>query len=931
MSTAGEQKNVWHYYGESSWTVVFVHGFLSNSNSCWRNASSHITWPELIDRDERLGRPNIFLADYSTRANCPEIGFKEHAEELFSYLSSDLNGLPAPIDESFIVFVCHSAGGIVTREMIDRNWESFKGKTIGLVLVASPTLGSKYASGLRLVSWLFRNQLGGQLPYRHKDLLNLHGRFKVRLESQPGDPEIFGVEFFEQFFPLGPQWFRPLPPLVHRHSSGKYFKHSRMLPGTTHSETAKPSDLRHTTHVSFLEFYERDISKRLKATTQTMPSRRGISVNARNNLGHRTNQQVVGRRDLLLYVKNLLHRGNRHYIVLLEGIGGVGKTTIAEEIAYHFIDNYTELPFEERFEAVVWISARKQELLPTGKHTTREDSSNLKDLFREVAFAMDQRDILELPIDQQASAIRNELAKHRSLIVVDNFETVEDLKLEQFISELPRPTNVIITSRRRFPSSVSVPILPFDFDDSLSLVQELSNQRNIELTDKNQENLAKLSGGIPLAVIWMLSLLSRGIELDIVAAQMSSGDNELCRFCFDEVVASVNHDQALNLLNAVSLFQNPVDKALAFEVAGLSMSDVKTHETLAELEDVKLVERSSGSLFLLPITRSYVLFRLQSAPEELERLLLKWEELIVKSASPYATVDWIWKDLRPLKTTGQHIAQCFEWALESDRVNTAIQLAPALEFFYDLTGEWTRRLEMNLVVVSLSRLAGDKKGMFIALRNLCGLYSQKGEFDKAIIAMEEGLTIAELCGETAWKCKALVSLAGANRRQGNYVVAKGFCDSARKIAEQSVSVSSRAIIASIEYEQGKIARDTEDWTEARRLFSATRDSFGGADKSNFDISRAWGVLANWAHVEAKIGDPTAARSAFLQCIDHCRNVGSKGSLSTLLLRLGELDALYSRPAEAKASLMESLELSTELGMIREISEARRLLLDLEST
>jgi hypothetical protein len=106
--------NIWYEYQGASSTLIFVHGVLSDSASCWFNKDNKAYWPELTLTDPRLPKLNVFLGGYYTAIDSGEYDVHNCAEELFSALKRvDLSGRPGPFDSPHLVFVCHSLGGIM--------------------------------------------------------------------------------------------------------------------------------------------------------------------------------------------------------------------------------------------------------------------------------------------------------------------------------------------------------------------------------------------------------------------------------------------------------------------------------------------------------------------------------------------------------------------------------------------------------------------------------------------------------------------------------------------------------------------------------------------------------------------------------------------------------------------------------------------------
>lgn len=261
--------NFWYLCNESDTVFLFVHGIFSDSQSCWlysnsRQQKENQYWPDLVKEDKRLQSPSIFMAGYSTSLTSGDLTFKDAAQEIFDALQLvDSQGRQPPIQREKLIFICHSTGGIVIRYLLERHQDLFKDKAIGLVLIASPSLGSIYANHLNLLARFYNQQLGLQLQWGGENIEDLDDRFKDLVYSRR-IPRLTGVEAYEHFFILRKQWLpkwieRWVPnrkKLVDKLSAGRYFGSPRLLPNTDHFSTVKPDGLDHPAHLLLLNFFD---------------------------------------------------------------------------------------------------------------------------------------------------------------------------------------------------------------------------------------------------------------------------------------------------------------------------------------------------------------------------------------------------------------------------------------------------------------------------------------------------------------------------------------------------------------------------------------------------------------------------------------------------------------------------------------------------
>lgn len=249
------ENNTWHIFDSTTDTAfVFVHGFFSSSKSCWTNTKSDVFWPDLITQDSRIPKVSIFLGGYFTDADSGTYGVRECSGELFDALRrQSQNGEKAPLSFKKIVFICHSLGGIVVRYMLECYREHFSEHKIGLVLMASPSIGSDYADRLFKVAAFYRNRTGQQLRMNSEILTDLDGRFKSFINSRPHDT-FFGIEGVEHVGLLHFRWLPGFEPIVLDHSASRYFSDKKIIPKASHSSIVKPPNLNHGSHCLLVDF-----------------------------------------------------------------------------------------------------------------------------------------------------------------------------------------------------------------------------------------------------------------------------------------------------------------------------------------------------------------------------------------------------------------------------------------------------------------------------------------------------------------------------------------------------------------------------------------------------------------------------------------------------------------------------------------------------
>jgi hypothetical protein len=247
--------NFWYQDRGTDAALVFVHGIFSDSRSCWLSEGPlSVYWPDLVSRDRRFDRYSLYLGGYYTALDAGAFKVQHCADELYRALARpDRPDVQSVLQRSTLVFVCHSTGGIVIRYLLESRAAEFKEKTLGLVLIASPSFGSAWATKLSWLSEFYNAQLARQLEWGNNSLDDLDERFH-RLIKERRIPHLLGVEAYENHFVFHRKFLPDRLVVVDKNSAGRYFAPGHLLARTDHFTSVKPDSDRHPAHELLVDF-----------------------------------------------------------------------------------------------------------------------------------------------------------------------------------------------------------------------------------------------------------------------------------------------------------------------------------------------------------------------------------------------------------------------------------------------------------------------------------------------------------------------------------------------------------------------------------------------------------------------------------------------------------------------------------------------------
>ena len=210
--------------------------------------------------------------------------------------------------------------------------------------------------------------------------------------------------------------------------------------------------------------------------------------------------QLFGIEENLELLLQALTAPNGPKFVSLEGLGGIGKTALAQAVAWHMaeIGNVSGIP---------WISARHEWLSHQGVIQKLADPvQSVDDIIARLTIQLGQEQLAGLPTSAKLERLQTLLSNEPHLVVIDNLESMQDVeKLIPTLYPLAGATRFLLTSRttlRNFQFVQVFPINELSQENSQALLEsELKRRgRNQKIPPKDMSALYETIGGHPLAL-----------------------------------------------------------------------------------------------------------------------------------------------------------------------------------------------------------------------------------------------------------------------------------------------------------------------------------------------------------------------------------------------------------------------------------------------
>ncbi|GHO82267.1 hypothetical protein KSZ_02730 [Dictyobacter formicarum] len=358
-------------------------------------------------------------------------------------------------------------------------------------------------------------------------------------------------------------------------------------------------------------------------------------------------ENFVERADLQENLKSLIEGDARIWIINVYGPGGVGKSTLVSWLANH----YYNTRFDDKvFDGILHLSAKDTQLTDRGIKQLRPTLYSLDNLIDNLLFLFDCADLVNEPLDSRKDLVQAFLSEYKLLLILDNMETVKDGRIMQFVSSLP-PSNkskVLLTSRLR-TSGWEKPLQVSELSSA-----EVKKFLRIKIKEKklslpeNEDTINKIfkfSGGLPLAIEWMVGQFALTGNLNDVLNQVPSQDSPLLDFSFNSSW-KVLSKLAQKALAVLSIFDDAPTMHL-WSIA-LELPLEKVEEAAAQLIEATFISEKTDkktnekTYHALPITKVFASNKLKEMPEaELTATIaykryLQQMELVAAEMQPFS-------------------------------------------------------------------------------------------------------------------------------------------------------------------------------------------------------------------------------------------------------------------------------------------------------
>ncbi len=285
----------------------------------------------------------------------------------------------------------------------------------------------------------------------------------------------------------------------------------------------------------------------------------------------------IGRTKDVEEIKKLIFSNK---VVSILGDGGIGKTALSVKVAYDLVDMGKDCPFE----LIIWTSAKTTMLTHRGIEEIYSAITDYTGLISEIS-----ESIVASNEENKLDTILEYLDLFKTLIIIDNLETIQSEEVRDFIREAQTKCNIVITSRiglgeLEYPRTLS----GLSENECAKLIREIARIRNSDLLLKlPQATLVDIASKLyynPLALKWFVST----VEMGVSPTEVLNNKDDLLNFCLTNVYEKLS-DGAISVLNSIRASRKKLSSA---EILYLSdFTPIEARKYLIELFKTTLISR----------------------------------------------------------------------------------------------------------------------------------------------------------------------------------------------------------------------------------------------------------------------------------------------------------------------------------------------------
>lgn len=656
--------------------------------------------------------------------------------------------------------------------------------------------------------------------------------------------------------------------------------------------------------------------------------------------------EFVGRKEEI----EKLHESllSRLHLISIDGIGGIGKTSLALEVAHECLNKSSghTTNLNERtntFKGFVWVSTKGGDLV-------------LDNILDEIAYTLRHIVVMKQPLKEKKKTILRILQDIPSLIIIDGFETITDSAIKDFIMDVPEPCKVLITTRfQNINNSKAISLKGLPEKDAINLIRTHGNAIGISEIEHSEDiNLAgicKSTGGHPLAIKWILGQIKqKGQTLRSSLEYTANIEGNI----FDQIFLNswklLSRDSQ-RILRIMPIFVTDANRQ-AIETASHVFGEEldRAIVQLTEMSLINSIEVNNGSaqrFGVHPLTRVFSLAQLEASDPKI--IYFAKKDLAIFYDEYTQTHGGLWNldGFELIKLDIANIISITKWCIQEELYELSANLLDNIRYFLVNYGYWNTALELAFDAIKLLPFENNKpyrrlkewqtKIILLRIWPIAWIFRFRGSFDTAQYHITSALELLENDRDEYNLAYAKRHLSLVLQQTGDMEKAERLLLEAREFSfsiqnEEDRKYRTQLLTADLSTLALKRGDLNKAWELSSIVFDISRQILNDTENHNFQnlqtIAIFYRVLGS---VARQRGDFTQAKELCQQALTYTEKLDYRDGIADACFELAQIELEIGQIHSARERFDRAYLIYKALGMDQKIKEIESALSKLSET
>lgn len=634
--------------------------------------------------------------------------------------------------------------------------------------------------------------------------------------------------------------------------------------------------------------------------------------------------KLIGRKKI---VKKLCDAVDKNVLTMIVGTGGIGKSSLALETVKRYYLSKRKQHFH--FDAIVWISAKNEEVSFSGFLDT-------------IARVMEYTGVLQITeLNEKVVEVKQLFQKNRILLIVDNFETICDANIVDFIENVCDNDRVIITTREKITWNISsslISVEKLDDKEGISLIKHEYKKQGLNFKSVSSEamtELLKATDGSPLAIKWAVGQIStNGIPIERIITLLQTGRGDVFEKMFSSSWRSL--DEVSQSVLYKLLFFTPIATREALYYV-TELDEYSFEISISKLCRLSLLEVSgenvnTQSYGFHPLTRAFVESRKEDDNIDDESFYKSAVDYYVRFCREYGEIGTT-DAFDKLEDELSNIYKVINWAKQFPVYSESlILIVSSISVFLWSRGYWIKRVEFSNLAVEFALSCGNTKQAIIHEYYVGIVKFWQGDLEKSAQSVAKCRELNSnindsICNALILRLEALIHMADDSELSINNFMqvletlkTADNCD-VKLFADWRVKsdLGYKAGVVAIYQELGITYNRNNNHREAIKWL----DKSLALAKEITDLEGQAVSLSHLGFSYIGLNDYKKARQLCKQGLDLARNVRRKSTIGRCYQVLAISETMFKHKQKANKYARSALEMFERLGMEHESNEIKQ--------